>query len=58
MTVLKRTSRHHLIGPEQEGCVTEFQIATLAVQEAELEISCSAIWVGIGQVVAGVLYPW
>lgn len=35
--------------------MTEFQIATLAVQEAELDISRSAIRVGIGQIVAGVL---
>lgn len=35
--------------------MTEFQTATLALQEAELEISRSSIRVGIGQIVAGVL---
>lgn len=35
--------------------MTEFQTATLALQEAELEISRSSIRVGIGQIVTGVL---
>ena len=37
--------------------MTELQPATLAVQEAELDISRSAIRVGIGQSVTGVLQP-
>lgn len=39
----------------RSGGMTEFQTATLALQEAELEISRSSIRVGIGQIVAGVL---